>query len=424
VLVRLLKTLVIDWQRSRVLGQIRALRRGGVLRLKKAIYGLKQAPRAWWLKLHAFLQQLGFKANKSDVCLYVMHVTGGAVVLLLLYVDDIIVAASTAALVERYVALISKTFRVSSEGPLTSYLGFDIRVDLTKRRVYMCMKRYVEKVFKKFKLAVKQSVLTPLQEGIEAALPDAPLADDQFTNDFEYREKVGSILYYMLCMRPDISFSIGLLARYSTKVSRVAAAGVTHLLHFVYNTRGKELVLGGANAYIKAFCDADWAGDRDSRRSTSCHIVYLGSGPVEWASKLQRLQAQSTAEAEYLAMNAAVRTIVWLRWLLFQIGIPALITKYSSTVFTNNTAAEASTNNPAQSEKTKHIAIKYHLVRELVQAGVVATEHVDTLVNPADVGTKVLGRRKFEPIADLALGRAELVRPTKRKRTETSDEFV
>ena len=234
VLVRLLKTLVVDWQRSRVLQQIRALRRGGVLRLKKAVYGLKQAPRAWWLKLHTFLQQLGFKANKSDVCLYVMHVAGGAVVLLLLYVDDIIVAASTAALVEHYTALISRTFRVSSEGPLTSYLGFDVRVDVASRRVYISMKRYVEKVFKRFKLVAKQSVLTPLQEGIEAALPDAPLADAQFTEDFEYREEVGSILYYMLGMRPYISFAIGLLTRFSTKVNRVAAAGMTHLLHFVF----------------------------------------------------------------------------------------------------------------------------------------------------------------------------------------------
>lgn len=152
------------------------------------------------------------------------------------------------------------------------------------------MKRYVEKVFKRFKLVARQSVLTLLQEGIEAALSDAPLADDRFTEDFEYREKVGSALYYMLCMRPDIPFAIGLLARYSNKVSRVAAAGVTHLLYFIYNTRGTELTLEGHSAYIKAFCDADWADYRDSRRSTNCHIVYLGSGPIKCASKLQRLQ--------------------------------------------------------------------------------------------------------------------------------------
>ena len=313
---------------------------------------------------------------------------------------------------------------MSSEGPLTSYLGFSIAVDLAKRRVELSMRTYMEKAFKKFKLVPKQSVTTPLPEGIEAAMADAPPADEQFVEDFQYREKVGCILYYMLCMRPDIAFAIGLMARQTTRVTRVAAAGVTQLLQFLFNTRSVTLVLGGLNAFIRAFCDSDWAGDRATRRSTSSHIVYLGSGPIEWVSRLQRLQAQSTAEAEYIAMNGAVRTVMWLRWLLHETGIRALITSYSSSLFTDNTAAEANTNNPSQGEKTKHIAIKYHLVRELVAAGVLTTEHVDTLVNPADIGTKVLGKRSFEPLAEMSLGHGELVRPTKRRRTEPSDEFV
>lgn len=82
------------------------------------------------------------------------------------------------------------------------------------------------------------------------------------------------------------------------------------------------------------------------------------------------------------------------------------------------------TNNPLQSEKTKDIAIKYHFIRQLIELGVILIEHVDTLLNVADIGTKVLSKRKFEPLADMALGHTELVIPTKRKRTERSDEFV
>ena len=182
--------------------------------------------------------------------------------------------------------------------------------------------------------------------------------------------------------------------------------------------------MGGRNAYIRAFCDSDWAGDRATRKSTAAYILYLGRGPVEWASRLQRLQAQSTAEAEYLAMNPEARAILWLRWLMSQLGIPAIVTRYSSTLFTDNTAAEALASNPGVSAKMKHIAIKYHLVQELREAGVLEIEHVDTLVNPADIGTKNLGKRKHADLAPLALGQEEVVRPTKRRRTERSDEFI
>lgn len=412
------------WQRSRVAQQLSALQRGAVLRMKKACYGLKQAPREWWKKLHAFLSQLGFKANQSDICFYVLHLAGGALVLLLLYVDDILLAATTVELLRRYSSLISKAFRVSSEGPLTSYLGFDLEIDLRAYRIYLLMDRFMEKAFKRFKLVPKQSVRTPLPENFQAALEEAEEADDQFVQDFQYREKIGCILYYMICMRPDIAYAVGLLARYSNKVSRSACAGVTQLLQYCHNTRSQRLVLGGRRAYITAYCDSDWAGDRETRKSTGAYIVYLGTGPVEWASKLQRLPAQSSAEAEFIALNAPAKSIVWMRWLLKQTAIPQLVTTFSSTLFGDNTASLAMASNPVHHNRTKHIAIKYYLIRSLVEAGVIAVEHVDTLLNVADIGTKALGRVKFEPLCALAMGRRELERPTKRQKTDTSDEFA
>lgn len=211
-------------------GQIRALWDVGVLLLKKVVHGLKQAPRVWWKKLHAFLASLGFRANKSDPCFYALNLTGGAVVLLLLYVDDIILAASTAELVSHYAMLISKTFRVSSDGPLTTYLGIDIKIDRVSRKVELCMAKFIKKVFSRFKLTAMHSGSVPLREGIMGALEGAPLADDVFAADFQFREKVGCIMYYMVCKRPDVCFAVGLMARYADKVSRVAAAGVTRLL--------------------------------------------------------------------------------------------------------------------------------------------------------------------------------------------------
>jgi hypothetical protein len=428
ILKLLYKSLTDATMKAKVARQMADIRNGFVLRMLKACYGLKQAPRAWWKQLSEFLESIGFVANKADVCFYVLHVAKGVYVLLLLYVDDIIFAGSTDELTAQYSTMVSRRFRISSEGPLTTYLGFDIRLEPSTQKIYVCMQRFMEKVFKKFKMVAKASVKTPLPENFQASLEAAEQGgftlDEQYTLDFMYRHKVGSILYYMICMRPDIAYSVGLLARYSNKISGVACAGVTQLLQFCYNTRKIELALGGTKASVVAYFDSDWAGDRATRRSTGMHIIYMGIGPVEWCSRLQKLVAQSTCEAEYMAANAPARSILWLRTLLHQTGIEAIITKYSSTIYGDNTASLAMMGNPVHHDRTKHIAIKYFFIRDLVAAGVLSREHVESGDNYADIGTKPLGRIKFEHLQPGSLGQGELQRPTKRQKTEVSSEFV
>ena len=424
ILTLILPTLSDALQVRHITDSIRALKRGGVLRLKKAIYGLKQAPRAWWLMLHAFLRGLGFVSNACDVCLYVLHLPGNMFVLLLLYVDDILLAASTPSLVDKYVRLIARKFKVSSEGPLSTYLGFEIIQDLAQHRVELNMNAYVEKMFKRFGVVPKQSVVTPMQEGIMNALAEAPEADQQFVEDFEYREKIGCVLYLMICMRPDIMFAVGLLARFCNKVNKVAAAGVTQLLQFIWNTRRKTLALGGKSAYVTAFSDSDHAGCLMTRKSTGCFILYFGLGPVEWRSKLQTIVALSSGEAEYIGLDGPARAILSLRSLLKETRIGVLITSFSSTLFTDSTVAESIATNRAISDRTKHIALRFHFLRQLYLDGVIMLEHVDTALNVADIGTKSLPKRKFPDLADIALGHKEFVKPQKRAKTESESSYA
>jgi hypothetical protein len=305
----LLTTLKDVTQRAKVLEHIRALQAGGVMLLLKAIYGLKQASRVWWLQLHVFLKSLGFVANKCDVFFYILKLAGGAYVLLLLYVDDIILAATTPALVKHYVGLILKRLKLSCEGPLDRYLGFKIGIDLPRRRASLCMSEYMDRAYIRFRMAIKQSVVTPLMEGIQGAL-DLSEADPnpQFAIDFEYREKIGVVMYYMICMRPDICYCVQLLARFSSKVNQIAAAGLTHLLQFCYNTRFQKLMLGGTRASIAGFSDSDYGGDRLTRRSVASFMLYLGIGPVDWWSKQHKYVTLSTG------VHIPIRTREGDRW--------------------------------------------------------------------------------------------------------------
>jgi hypothetical protein len=224
-------------------------------------------------------------------------------------------------------------------------------------------------------------------------------------------------------MRPDLSYVVGILAKFSNKPTRLACAAVTRVLQYMHNTRDMELILGGESARIIAYFDSDFAACLDTRCSIGAYYIFLGFGCVEWASKRAKVPANSTAEAEYIAANAPARSILWLRWLLKQTGIQAAITRYSSTLFGDNTAAETMIENPINHNTKKHIALKYRYIEKLVECGVIATEHIGTELNIADIGTKALGRVKFYAHRKRVFGGEELDVPTKRRVTEVSDDF-
>ena len=319
---------------------------------------------------------------------------------------------------------IKAKFRVSSEGRLDNFLGIKVEQERLGGAFELSMSEYVDKMFTRYKMSVKQSVLTPMVENFQAQLEEAPLADEQFVEDFCYSEKIGSLLFLMVCIRLDIAFAVCLLARYCNKVSKVACAGVTRVLQYVFNTKHRSLRLGANSLYISAFTDSDWAGCRITRCSTGGYIIFVGCGAVAWGSRLQKMPAQSVAEAEYIVMNDPLKTMQWIRWMFRDSGIEQLATRYSSTLFGDNTASHAMALNPVASSRCKHIAIKYHYVRALIEAGVVCPEHVGTDSNVADLMTKPLGKLKHSDFSDQGLGHSEFVQPTKRVETEKSDEFA
>ena len=410
--------------RITLIAQIKALKNGCVLRMVKACYGLKQAPRQWWKMLNQFLIDQGFKSIHSDICLYVLHLPGGAFVLLLIYVDDILIAATTPGLVSKYSSIISKKFRVSNVGPLENYLNIQLKHYREQRLLTLNMSTFCEKACSRFNIVPKPSVRTPLPENFNISLEEEIKADNEPNFNFQYREKIGVILYFMLCMAPQLAYAVQVLARHCERPNRVACAGVTRVLQYMYNIRNSVLKLGGYSAEIRAYFDADWAGDRITRRSTSGFIMFLGFGPIDWGSKLQKVVANSTAEAEIVASNAPCKAVVWLRWLLKQLEIPKITTKFSSALFGDNMACIKIAENPIHHERTKHIAIKYFYARDLQGYGVITHNYVNSKRNYSDMMTKSQGANLFGEHVPKVLGGEELEPITKRQRTMVSDEFA
>ena len=333
VLEALLQRLTVQWQIERVASQIAGIRQGKVIRMKKACYGLKQAPRAWWKTFENFLKELGFVPNQTDQCLYVLNTSNGDFVLLLLYVDDVLIASNSKALGNSIAQRISQRFRVSTEGSIENYLGIEIDLQLDQHKAYLTMSKYMEKLLKRFKMEPKPSVTTPLQENFHSTIHEVPLADDTYLRDFEYRNKVGSILYYMICVSPAIAYAVGLVARYCEKPTRAACAAVTRIIHYAYNTRNMPLVLGGHEAIFTAFSDSDLGGCRRTRKSTGGYGIFLGFGLIDWCSKLQTSVASNVFEAEYMILSDLSKVLLSFCWLLWQTKIQKLVTKWSSSIF-------------------------------------------------------------------------------------------
>jgi hypothetical protein len=199
-------------------------------------------------------------------------------------------------------------------------------------------------------------------------------------------------MYLSVCTRPDIAQAVGALARY------MASPTVTHwqaakgVLRYISGTANYGINFGGGNLTLEAYCDADYAGDIDTRRSTTGYVFILSGGAISWSSRLQPTVAASTTEAEYMAAACAIKEALWLRTLLSELGQdPGTI-----SIFADNQGAIKLLKNPVFSMRSKHIDVIYHFARERVMRKDIIFKYVSTNKMVADILTKPLPSTKFD----------------------------
>ena len=206
-----------------------------------------------------------------------------------------------------------------------------------------------------------------------------------------YRSAVGS-LQYLVNTRPDLAFAVGVVARHVSAPSQVHWDAVRTIFRYVRGTQEYGLYYPArSSTVLSAMCDADWAGDRDDRRSTSGYACFLGDSLISFASKKQTSVALSTCEAEYVAAGACVQELLWLRQLLLGLRVA----QHSTDLRIDNTSAIAFTHNPITNPKSKHIDIRHHFIRSSVSDGSIAPRYVPSAENTADLFTKALPKPAF-----------------------------
>ena len=239
--------------------------------------------------------------------------------------------------------------------------------------------------------------LTPFRKGITLSNENSPKTEEEKEQmrNIPYASAVGSLMYAMLCTRPDICYAVGIVSRYQSNPGLEHWGAVKHILKYLRRTRNHMLVYSGEDLTPVGYTDSDFQSDKDSRRSTSGSVFILGGGAIIWRSIKQSCVADSTIEAEYVAASEAAKEAVWLRNFLIDLEVvPGA--QQPMTLYCDNSGAVANSREPRSHKRGKHIERKYHVLREIVQRGDVIVSKIASADNLADPFTKSLATKVFE----------------------------
>ena len=231
----------------------------------------------------------------------------------------------------------------------------------------------------------------PTRHGITFSKQQCPQTpqEEEDMRRIPYASAVGSLMYAMLCTRPDICYAVGVVSRFQSNPGPDHWVAVKHILKYLKRTRDYMLVYSRGNLDLLGYTDSDFQGDKDSRKSTSGSVFTLGGAAVVWRSIKQSSIADSTMEAEYIAASEAAKEAVWLKNFLSDLEVVPGMDK-PVTLYCDNSGAVANSKEPRSHKRGKHIERKYHLIREIVNRGDVIVTKIPTLDNIADPFTKTL----------------------------------
>jgi hypothetical protein len=359
-----------------------------VCKLIKSLYGLKQSSRAWNKKLHVELTKRGFTRCEADHSVYFKRDEAGQVYLLV-YVDDIIILADSQVALQACKDALSTTFKMTDLGETSHFLGMEVHRDREARLMYLHQAAYIRAMLERYGMADCAPLRIPLAVG--AKLPVVTQEEKSFHN--LYQSMVGSLMYLMVATRPDLAYAVGAVSQFASGPDEEHLSAVKRILRYVKGTANYKLTLGGelATLDLEGWSDADWAANDIKRKSISGYCFKLGVGAVSWKSKKHTSVALSSTEAEYMALTQACKEAIWIKLLLTELGV------FKGGAICINGDSEsciALAKNPEHHERTKHIDIQYHFIREKVEEGIVKLEYCPTQQMVADVFTKALPRKK------------------------------
>lgn len=357
-----------------------------VCKLHKSLYGLRQAPRCWFLKLSTALKEYGFVQSYSDYSLFTyrkleVHLS------ILVYVDDLLISGSDSSAITELKKYLGRCFHMKDLGALKYFLGME--VSHGPDGIYLCQRKYALDILAETGLLGGRPVHVPIEQNHRLALSTAPL----FHNPERYRRLVGRLIYLTIS-RPELSYSVHMLAQFMKAPRLDQWKAALRVVRYLKSNPGQGIFMrADCDLRLSAYCDSDWGSCPVTRRSLTGYFVMLGRSPIAWKTKKQHTVSRSSAEAEYRSMATTCCELKWLHSLLKSLGVPH---PGPMKMYCDSQAALHIAANPVFHERTKHIEIDCHLVRDEVTSRRISTRYVSSRHQLADILTKALGRSQFE----------------------------
>lgn len=359
-----------------------------VCKLQRSLYGLKQASNAWFHELDQEMLNLGFVQSKIEPCLYQKVFSDGNRIIAVIYVDDIFTFYSKNKEAEKQKLKhdLLKRFKIKDLGPARHVLGMRLRRD--KNIIYLDQEQYVLNVLKDFDMTDCKPVITPMEVGLK--LEKASDSDCKLP----YQVLIGCLNYLAQSTRPDIAHAVSVLSQFNSCYDELHFKCAKRVLRYLKGTSNLGLTFKKTgDLELNGYVDADWGGSYD-RKSYTGLIFRLGDNIVSWESRKQGCVALSTTEAEYVGLSQASKEAIYLRNLLKSLTKGTCVKPV--VIYNDNQSAHKIAKNKMNHNRTKHIDIKFHYIREAIVNGAVEVKYIPSQELLADMLTKSLPGPKLQ----------------------------
>ena len=336
-----------------------------VYKLKKSLYGLKQAPRQWYKKFDSFMMSHGYNRTTSDHYVFTRKFFDDDFIILILYVDDMLIIVHDSSKIDRLKRELSKSFAMKDLGSTKQKLGMKISRDRKNMKLWLSQESYIEKVLERFNMSKAKVVCSLLAGHLKLSSKQCPRneKDMKEMSKVPYAYAVGSLMYVMVCTRPNIPHAVGVVSRFLTNHEKEHWEAVKWILRYLRGISRLCLCFGSSEPMLDGYTDSDMASDVDSRKSISRFLMTFARGAVSCHSKLQKCVALSTTNVEYISITEGCEEALWMRKFLEELGLQQ--GKY--VVYSDSQSAIHLSKNSTFHSRSKHIYVRYHWIRDVLE---------------------------------------------------------
>ncbi len=376
-------------------------------KIKRPVYGMHEASLSWYEASHNFLVGFGFSRSSIEPCLYIFYVDA-VFAAIVVAVDDYAIAHNSKIWFTNFYNSFNKKFPVKDLGSLDLFLGVHLEWSEDRSELHLSQERQSSDTLERFNMSDCKAAGTPA----ELNLDTSPVPKENVSPSFPFLACIGALLWLARNTKHEILQAVIELSRYSSNFTSYHVDCLRRIMRYVKGTisHGKYFRCSGTSLTtsgkmrvpFRLYADSDWARCKATRRSTGGYVLTLFGNALSVASKRFPTVALSTMEAEYMTLSESLRSLMHFRNLAKEFDCFEVPDKLD--VFCDNQSAIFISENLVNNNRSKHIDIRFHFIREKIQEGLVNLSHIATELNMADIFTKPLTTEVFTRLRSMFMG--------------------